>query len=140
MTRGLRTLPLLLVALTAAGAFAQGPRPDPDQGFIESLRRDDPAGAERFVSLRDARDKAIADLQQATQRYNAGGAVLHSVTLPPLAQARHRYAETSLALLDFLDAHDRASLQRLQENIERLNRVLEERKKSRAELEKLLHE
>jgi hypothetical protein len=141
--RGLRALLFVLVASTATGALAQapgtgGPRTDPDQSFIESLRREDPTNAERFVALREARDAAIADLQQATQRYNAAGAALRPVTLPPLIQARRRYAETSLAFLDFLDAHDRATITRLQDNIERLNRVLEERKRSRAELESLL--
>jgi hypothetical protein len=145
VTRGLRALAFVLVTLGAGAALAQPPgaggsRPDPDQSFIEGLRRENPANAERFVVLRDAREAAVADLQRATQRYNAGGAVLRSVTLPELQQARRRYAETSLALFDFLDAHDRATIARLQDSIERLNHVLDERSRSRADLDKMLHD
>ena len=57
---------------------------------------------------------------------------------PKRAEARKKYAETSLALLDFYDARDRAGIVRYQEEIDRINALIEERKRTRAELEKLL--
>jgi hypothetical protein len=132
-----RALALALVGLAAAGAAAAQPKPDADLAFIDSLRREDPATAERFVALRDARNAAIADLERAGQRYSAGGSALQPITLPELKKARRRYAETSLALLDFLDERDRAGIARLQRQIESVNHALEERRRDREELEKL---
>src|SRR2546428_99663 len=83
---------LVVLALVAASpALAQpGPRGDDDAPFIELLRRQDPALAERFIALRDARIAAAAQLQRAMERYNAGGPALRSVSLPELQQARPR--------------------------------------------------
>ena len=60
------------------------------------------------------------------------------MSLPALVQARRRYAETSLAVLDFLDARDRRAITRLQGTVERLTQGLAERAKNRAELERTL--
>ena len=135
--------------MLAAGTpvFAQSsiraPAAPDDASFVEFLRREDPATAERYLALRNARDAAIAELQQAQARYNGGGPALRPVSLPPLRQARQRYVETSLALLEFLDARDRATLQRLDADAERLkgdarrlNEALEERAHTRAEIQK----
>jgi len=135
---------LVLVALLAAPpAVAQTAGPgravaDDDTGYVEYLRRQDPAAAGRFVTLRDARAAALAELQQATERYNAGGPALRPVSLPALQQARRRYAEASLAVLDFVDAVDRASIVKLETDVERLKRGLGEREKDRAQLERML--
>ena len=128
----------LLALLGAAPARAQAP--DRDQSFIEYLRRQDPAAADRFVALRNARDSALADMNEAVQRYNAGGAALRPVSLPALQQARRRYAEASLALLDFLDERDRSIITRLEADVERVKRSMEDRARDRAQVEKLLHD
>jgi len=135
----------VLAAVTPvfAQSTIRAPAPSDDAPFVEFLRREDPAAAERYLALRNARDAAIAELQQAQARYNGGGPALRPVSLPPLRQARQRYVETSLALLEFLDARDRATLQRLDAAAERLkgdarrlNEALEERAHTRAEIQK----
>jgi len=135
----------VLAAVTPvfAQSSIRAPAAPDDAPFVEFLRREDPATAERYLALRNARDAAIAELQQAQARYNGGGPALRPVSLPPLRQARQRYVETSLALLEFLDARDRATLQRLDAAAERLkgdarrlNEALEERAHTRAEIQK----
>ena len=111
-----------------------------EQAFVESLRRDDAAAADRYVALRDARGKAIAELERAETQYRAAGLELRSAFLPPLRQARRNYAAASLALLDFFDGRDREAVSRYQEEIVRINGILEERKRRRAEYERLLKE
>jgi hypothetical protein len=80
----------------------------------------------------------MAELQRAQDQYGAGGPELRPLSLPLLRQAQRRYAETSLALLDFLDARNRRALATYQEEINRINRLLEEHEGTRAELGKLL--
>ena len=138
MTRGGLAWLVLLAALAAS--TARGQTRDTaaldDAGFVEMLRREDPALAERFVALREAPTAAAADLQQAMKRYGAGGPELRAVFLPQLQQARRRYGEAGLALLDFLDARDRAVIARLEGDIARVRRVIEERARERPELER----
>jgi hypothetical protein len=131
-------LALLLAAPTSAAAQPRGNAEDDERAFVETLRRGEPALAERYLALRDAREQAIAELKRAEARYAAAGPDLRSVFLPQLRQARRKYAESSLALLDFLDARDREALAVHQDAIGRINAILEQRKPTRAELEKLL--
>lgn len=124
------------------GAGSQ-PRPsaaddERERAFVEALRREDPESAERFVSLRDARAQAMAELRRLETQYNAVGAELRPIFIGQLRQAQRKYAQSSLALLDFLDARDRRALTRYQEEIGRINELLEERKRARAEFEKTL--
>jgi hypothetical protein len=136
----------VLVALSAAPprALAQGaasPKDeDHEQGFVEMLRREDPAGAERSVTLRDARARAITELERAQARYRAAGSELRVLVRPQLRQAQRAYAEASLALVDFLDARDRQALARYQAEVGRINDVIGDRARARAELEKMLKE
>ena len=138
--RGLAPWLLVLALLAAPPALAQPARtaPDEDAPFIEYLRRQGPEIAERFITLRDARAAAFADLQQASERYNAGGAELRAVSLPQLQQARRRYAEASLALLDFLDGRDREAVAKLEADLERVKRTMEQRGRDRAQMERML--
>jgi hypothetical protein len=137
-----RLAAVLLLVLVGSRADGQPPAPgsraEREQGFVEALRREDPAQAERYTALRAAQEAAVADLERAQTRYNAGGPELRPVALPQLRQAQRKYVETSLALLDFLDAHDRRTLVELQQQIERMTRVRDERARSRAELERML--
>ena len=109
-----------------------------ERGFVEALRREDPAEADRYVALSDARAQAIADLRRAEAQYQAAGPELRSAFAAPLRRAQRKYAETSLAVLDFFDTRERRALARYQEEIQRINTLLEERQRSRAELQKLL--
>lgn len=108
-----------------------------DRAFVEALRREDPAGAARYTELREARRAAIAELQKVQARYAAAGLELRPVMLPRLKDAQQRYAETSLAVLDFLDARDRRVLARYEEEIGRIKALLEEHTRTRADLEKM---
>jgi hypothetical protein len=135
----------ILAALlaTMSAALAQQPAADAaaderERAFVEGLRREDPAEADRYVALRDARDQSVAEVQKAQQRYAAAGPELRSLFAQQLRAAQRQYAQSSLALLDFFDARERRALARYQEEIGRINRVLEERGRSRAELEKML--
>src|SRR2546428_660721 len=67
---------LVVLALVAASpALAQpGPRGDDDAPFIELLRRQDPALAERFIALRDARIAAAGHHHAANARPEAPAA------------------------------------------------------------------
>jgi hypothetical protein len=133
---------VLIVAIATTQVVAQpaGRRgvSEDDAAFVEALRREDPDSAARFVALREAQASALADLERARARYRGGGAELRGVSLPALVQARRRYAEASLALLDFLDTRDRQAITRLQNNVERITRGLEERAQNRAQLERML--
>jgi hypothetical protein len=108
-----------------------------ERGFVEGLRREDPGEADRYLALRDARNEAIAEVQKVQARYSAAGPELRAVFVKQLREAERVYAERSLALLDFLDARERRALARYREEIDRITRLLEERARSRGELEKL---
>lgn len=133
---------LVAVLVTSAPAcFGQERNPaaddERDRAFVEALRRADPAEAARYTELRDARQAAIAELQKVQARYGAAGPELRPVILPQLKDAQRRYAETSLAVLDFLDARDRKALARYEEEVGRIKALLEEHARTRADLEKL---
>jgi hypothetical protein len=130
---------LFFVLVLAAAAAAQ-PRQDDaarEQAFIEALRREDPAAADRYVELRDRRAQALAELRKVETQASVIGAGMREVYAGPLRQARHKYAEAALAMLDFYDERDRTAVARYQEEIGKISGFLEERKKARAELEKL---
>jgi hypothetical protein len=133
------TLLVALVALPPRGlAQARGEADDEqERKFVEVLRREDPAEAERWIQLRDVRLRAVSELREAETQYNAAGSALRTLALPRLTQARRRYAEASLAVLDFLDTRDRHTLASYEEAVTRLKGVLNERQQTRAELEKL---
>jgi hypothetical protein len=124
------------------GVLAQAPeRPADDareRQLVDALQREDPATAARYVQLRDARALAVTNLRRAEDEYQAAGAELRPVLLGQLRDAQRRYAETSLALLDFLEERNRKALAGYQQEITRLNGTLEEYRRTREELEKLL--
>ena len=126
---------------TAGAVLAQardtGSDDERERALIEGLRRDDPASADHYVTLRDARAQASAELQRVQQQYSVGGVELRPVFLPKLKQARVKYGQTSLALLDFFEERDRRLLASYQAEITRINARLEEQKQTRVELEKI---
>jgi hypothetical protein len=138
----------ILIAVVIApipGARAQtpgsaGPADEHERAFVEGLRREDPGEADRYVALRDARNQAIAEIQKIQTRYSAAGPELRPVFVQQLRDAQRHYATSALALLDFLEGRERRAVARYQEEISRINRTLEERARSRGELEKLLRE
>jgi len=137
----LMTIFLVIVpCVRAQKSGSEGAADERERAFIEGLRREDPAEADRYVALRDARNQAVDEVQKAQQRYAAAGPELRSLFAQQLRDAQRQYAQRSLALLDFLDARERRTLARYQEEIGRINRLLEERGRSRAELEKMLRE
>ena len=78
-------------------------------------------------------------------QYNAAGPQLRGLFLNALRQARKKYVESSLALIDFFDVRDRLNIGRYQEEIGRyqeeigkLDALTAERQRTRADLEKLL--
>jgi len=135
----------MLLAILAS-AFVSAAQPDEgdsgarEKAFIEALQRENPASAARFIALRDAQQKALAELQSTEGRANAAPPALRPSFLPQLKQARRKYVDSQLKILDFLDERDRGIVARLQEEIGRFNRELEGRQKSRDELKKLLPE
>ena len=132
----------LVAALIAPAATSAQPRGgedvESDQVYVDGLRREDPQMAERFLALRKARVDALSDLRKVEAQYNAAGPQLQAVFLRSLREARKKYAETSLALLDFFEERDRALIVRYQDEIGKIRTGLEERRRTRAELEKLL--
>jgi len=133
---------MLLTSLVAPSiAAAQQDRGDAgpsEQAFIDMLRREDPTSAERFIALRDAERQALAELRRKEGRANAMPPSLQGALVPQLKQARRTYVESELKVLDFLDEYDHRTLVRLEENVAKLNRILEDRQRQREELKKLL--
>ncbi len=111
-----------------------------ERSFVEALRREDPGNADRYVALRDARREAIAALQKAQAQYSAAGPELRPLVIRQLQDAQRQYAKSSLAFLDFLEARDRRTLARYQDEIGRITKALEEHARVRAELEKQLRQ
>ena len=144
----MRVHPLLygLIAVAAAAIVASAGEAlaqtrttsDDEHAYLEALRREDAAASERYVALRDARAQALADLRKVEGQYQGAGPELRGLFVNQLRQARKKYAEASLALLEFFDARDRTNISRYQEEIVKLNGLIEERRRTRAELEKLL--
>ena len=136
---GLSAVAAAAMLASSGAALAQTPQVvDDEQAYIEQLRREDPALGDRYVKLRDARAQALAELKKVEAQYQGAGPGLRGIFVSSLKQARKKYAETSLALLDFFDARDRTNMTRYQEEIVKLTGMIEERKRTRAELEKLL--
>ena len=132
-------LAMLCVSPLIADAQPPGPlEAERERQFVEALRREDPAEADRFVALNDARTQAVNELRRAEGQYNAAGPELRSAFSASLRRAQHKYAEASLALLDFFDARERRALARYQEEIQRVQKSIEDRQRTRAELQKLL--
>ena len=132
---------MLLALLAAPGVTCAQPREADDErerAIVEGLRREDPAAADRYVALRNARAQALEELRRVEKQYNAAGAGLQGVFARSLVQARKKYADAELKLLDFYDARDREIVAKYQEEIGRINGYIESRRKTRAELEKLL--
>ena len=132
---------LLAVVASPPVAAAQPARDDGaarEQAFIENLRREDPASADRFIVLRKAQEQAIAELRHKESQANAMPPQLRGSMLPQLKQAQRAYVDSQLKMLDFLDERDRRLIARLQEDIAQLNQALEERRRARDELKKLL--
>jgi len=131
----------VLVALVAPATSQPRDQADEEtreRSYVDGLRREDAGLADRYVALRDARARAIADLRRAQERFNAMPPALRAGLISDVRQAERAYGERSLALLDFLDARDRSAIARYEEAIGQVRRHLEERGATRAELEKLL--
>jgi hypothetical protein len=132
---------LSMLCVSPPIAHAQAPNPleaERERQFVEALRREDPAEADRFVALNDARTQAVNELHRAEAQYNAAGPELRSAFSASLRRAQHKYAEASLALLDFFDARERRAVARYHEEIQRVQKSLEDRQRTRADLQKLL--
>lgn len=141
MSRTVLCAMLLAMLSSPPVAAAQQDRGDGaarEQAFIEALRREDPASADRFIALREARQQAIAELRSAEGQVNAMPPDLRASFLPRLKQTQRKYADAELKILDFLDERDRGLIARLQGEIARVNRSLEERGRARDDLRKLL--
>jgi hypothetical protein len=138
---GVAAVAAAVLLASASGALAQTrgtSDEDREQAFVDALRREDAAAAERYVALSEARARALSEMRRAESQYNNANPQVRGLFVGTLRQARRRYAEASLALLDFFDARDQANVVRYQEEIGKINVLIEERKRTRAELEKML--
>jgi len=106
--------------------------------FIETLRRESPASADRFIALRDAAQQALVELRRLEAQANAMPTGLRGPLLPQLKQAQRNYVDSQFKILDFLDERDRRIIANLQEEVAQFKRALDERQRSREELKKLL--
>lgn len=141
MSRGVLYAVLLAILASPGVALAQPVRDDGaerERAFIEGLRSEDPASADRFIALRDAQRQAMAELRRREGQANAMPPDLRPSLLPQLKQAQRKYVDSQVKILDFLDERDRRGIARLQEDIAQVKRALEERQRSREDLKKLL--
>ena len=109
-----------------------------ERAFIETLRRENPASADRFIALHDAAQQAIAELRRREAQANAMPTGLRGPLLPGLKQAERNYVDAQFKILDFLDERDQRIIANLQEEAAQFKRALEERQRSREELKKLV--
>ena len=130
-------LAVLGALLGAAAASAQPPPQQEQDAFADMLRRTDPAGYARFTELRTDRDRAQMEVQRLQQQAREAGA-LRAIVIPQLRAAQRRWAESSIALIDFLDERDRRQLAAYQSAIAEITAVLDQRRQARDELEKTL--
>lgn len=121
------------VAARAQEAGRPARQAEDQRAFLEALQRTDPAAYEKFVALRDARDRLFAEVLRLQGQLQAAGPELRGLVLPQLRAARRRYAESAIALIDFLDERDRSTLREI-------TTLLEQRQQARRELEKILRE
>jgi len=133
----------LLLAILASPAVlsAQADKGDGaarERAFIETLRRESPASADRFIALRDAAQQALVELRRLEAQANAMPTGLRGPLLPQLKQAQRNYVDSQFKILDFLDERDRRIIANLQEEVAQFKRALDERQRSREELKKLL--
>src|SRR5262249_49899116 len=94
---GVSAFGLVLVLLAGGIGWAQtrgADEGDREQAYVEALRREDAAAAERYVALRDARASALADLRKVETQYNNAGPELRAMFVRPLREARKKYAES----------------------------------------------
>ena len=141
MSRTVLCAMLLAILASPPGAAAQqdrGADTAREQAFIENLRREDSSSADRFIALRKAQEQAISELRRREGQVNAMPPGLRGSMLPQLKQAQRTYVDAQVKILDFLDERDRRVIARLQEDIAQVNQGLEERRRSRDELKKLL--
>jgi hypothetical protein len=141
VSRGVLYAVLLAILASPGVALAQPVRDDGaerERAFIEGLRSEDPASADRFIALRDAQRQAMAELRRREGQVNAMPPDLRPSLLPQLKQAQRKYVDSQVKILDFLDERDRRGIARLQEDIAQVKRALEERQRSREDLKKLL--
>jgi hypothetical protein len=134
---------LLSILASPPGAAAQqdrGAEAAREQAFIENLRREDPASADRYIALRKTQEQAIAELRRREGQVNAMPPGLRGSMLPQLKQAQRNYVDSQLKIFDFLDERDRRMIARLQEDIAQFTLSLEDRRRAREELKKLLGE
>ncbi len=131
-------LAILALPGAALAQHAEGDAAARERAFIEGLRSEDPASADRFIALRDAQRQAMAELRRRESQVNAMPAELRPSLLPQLKQAQRKYLDSQVKIFDFLDERDRRNMARLQEEIAQIKRALEERQRSRDELRKLL--
>ena len=134
----LLSMPVSVTAPVANAQTAGAQETERERQFVEALRREDPAEADRFVALNDARTQAVNELRRDEGQYGAAGPELRSAFATSLRRAQHKYAEASIALLDFFDARERRVVARYQEEIQRVQKAIEDRQRTRAELQKLL--
>jgi hypothetical protein len=132
-------LALLALPDVLSAQAAQGDAAAREREFIETLRRENPASAERFMALRNASDQALAELRRREKEVNAMPTTeLRGPLLPPLKEAQRKYVDSQFKILDFLDERDRGIIKSLQEETAQFKHALDERQRSREELKKLL--
>jgi hypothetical protein len=131
------TLALVAAAVAAPPVAAQRAPDAEERAFLEMLQRTDPSGYARFTELRDERDRRQAEVERLRQQMSEAGE-LRAIVLPQLRTARRRWAESSIALIDFLDERDRKQLAAYQSAIGRITEILDQRRQARDELEKTL--
>ena len=142
MSRAVLCAMLLAILALPDVVSAQAARGDAaarEREFIEMLRRESPASADRFIALRDASAQALAELRRREKEANAMPTPeLRGPLLPQLKEAQRKYVDSQFKILDFLDERDRGIIKGLQEDVAQFKQALDERQRSREELKKLL--
>jgi hypothetical protein len=115
-------------------------KPNALDAFAEALKRSDPEAHKRFVELRDARAKDLAELSRLQQEIDRASGDQLANLHQQFKEVRKKYARSYIAYLDFLDDLDRKGIERHQAAIDRLKGVMDKRKKAREKLEAVLKE
>ena len=79
---------------------------DSTRNFVEMLRKRDPEAANKFVELKDAKDKNLADVKRLQKELREATSEEKINLYPQFRAANKKYIESYLAVLDHLDQLD----------------------------------
>lgn len=112
------------------------------QAYGDALKARDPEAFKKFIEVREARDKAVEHLKKSQKELREAQGEEKMNAYQVYRTARKNYVTSYMAFLDFLDEQDKKRLEQTKKQCQaaqdRLQNIIETRKKAREELEKAM--